>query len=51
MKSFTMWTDYELEKIGKLFEKLPEESLEDFLPLELREAIIVEEGKVYENIR
>ena len=46
-----MWTKYELQKIGKLYENLPEESLEDFLPLELREAIIVEEGKAYENIR
>ena len=51
MNSFRMWTDYELEKIGKLFEKFPEESLEEFLPQELREAIILEEGKVYDNIR
>ena len=46
-----MWTDYELEKIKKLYENLPEEKLEDFIPLEKRESIIIEEGQVYENIR
>ena len=46
-----MWTEYEIEKIGKLFEKLPDESLEEFLPPPLIEAIMQEEGKAYENLR
>ena len=46
-----MWTEYEIEKIGKLFKLLPEESLEEFLPPPLIEAIQLEEGKAYENLR
>ena len=45
-----MWTKYEIEKIGKLYEKLPEEHLENFLPSPLVEAIMREEGNAYENL-
>ena len=46
-----MWTKRELEKIGKLYQDLPEEYLEDFVPTEIVEAIMREEGRAYENLR
>ena len=45
-----MWTKYELEKIGEIYEKLPKEYLEDFAPQEVVEAIMDEEGRAYENL-
>ena len=45
-----MWTKYELEKIGEIYEKLPKEYLEDFAPSEIVEAIMAEEGRAYENL-
>ena len=45
-----MWTKKELEKIGEIYAKLPEEYLEDFAPTEIVEAIMAEEGRAYENL-
>ena len=45
-----MWTPYELEKIGEIYEKLPKEHLEDYLPPDVLEAIMDERGKAYENL-
>ena len=46
-----MWTKNELDKIGEMYSKLPDESLEDFLPSYLIDAVKAEEGKAYENLR
>ena len=46
-----MWTKFEEKKIGELYSQLPEEKLEDFLPDYLIDAIKMEEGKAYFNLR
>ena len=46
-----MWTKFEEKKIGELYSQLPEEKLEDFLPPYLIDAIKMEEGKAYFNLR
>ena len=46
-----MWTKFEEKKIAELYSQLPEEKLEDFLPAYLIDAIKMEEGKAYFNLR
>ena len=46
-----MWTDFELSKLGELYAKLPDETIEQFFPSFIIDAIKAEEGKAYVNLR
>lgn len=46
-----MWTDFEIKKIGELYAKLPDETIEQFFPTFIIDAIKAEEGKAYVNLR
>ena len=46
-----MWTSYELKQVQSMYEKLEEESLEDFLPSDLIAVIREDYGKAHMNIR
>ena len=46
-----MWTKFEIDFLGEMYSKIQEETLEDFLPSHLIDAIKGEEGMAYVNLK
>ena len=46
-----MWSKFEKQFIGIIYDELEEETLEDILPLNLIDVIKEEGGVAYENLR